>query len=48
MTDLTASLPNKDVNEFIGQLAGYNMRYIRYVPYTLEMYYKKVIENGGL
>ncbi|MCR5731223.1 MAG: ATP-binding cassette domain-containing protein [Ruminococcus sp.] len=45
---LTASVPNKDVNEFIGQLAGYNMRYIRYVPYTLEMYYKKVIENGGL
>lgn len=45
---LTASVPNKEVNEFIGQLAGYNMRYIRYVPYTLEMYYKKVIENGGL
>ena len=45
---LTASVPNKDVNEFIRQLAGYNMRYIRYVPYTLEMYYKKVIENGGL
>ena len=45
---LTASVPNKEVNEFIGQLAGYDMRYIRYVPYTLEMYYKKVIENGGL
>ena len=45
---LTASVPNKEVNEFIRQLAGYNMRYIRYVPYTLEMYYKKVIENGGL
>lgn len=45
---LTASVPNKKVNEFIRQLAGYNMRYIRYVPYTLEMYYKKVIENGGL
>ena len=45
---LTASVPNKDVNKFIRQLAGYNMRYIRYVPYTLEMYYKKVIENGGL
>ena len=45
---LTASVPNKRVNEFIRQLAGYNMRYIRYVPYTLEMYYKKVIENGGL
>lgn len=45
---LTASVPNKEVNEFIGQLAGYNMRYIRYVPYTLEMYYKKVIENGGV
>lgn len=45
---LTASVPNKEVNEFIRQLAGYNMRYIRYVPYTLEMYYKKVIENGGV
>ena len=45
---LTASVPNKEVNEFIRQLAGYDMRYIRYVPYTLEMYYKKVIENGGL
>lgn len=45
---LTASVSNKDVNEFIRQLAGYDMRYIRYVPYTLEMYYKKVIENGGL
>ena len=44
---LTAVVPIQRTNELIAQLAGYDMRYVRCVPYTLEMYYKKYIENGG-
>ena len=45
---LTAAVPDSCINEFIRQLSAYNMRYMRCVPYTLEMYYKNHIENGGI
>ena len=44
---LTAVVPVNEMNSFVRVLADYNMRYVRYVPYSLEMYYKKYIENGG-
>ena len=44
---LTVSVPEGMVNDFINQLSGFDMRYVRYIPYTLEMYYKTVIEQGG-
>ena len=44
---LTALVPSERINQFVEELSGYDMRYMRYVPYTLEMYYKKYIENGG-
>ena len=44
---LTVSVPGDRINGLFSQLSGYDMRYVRYVPYSLEMYYKKVIEQGG-
>ena len=44
---LTVSVPQDRINELFAQLTGYDMRYVRYVPYSLEMYYKRVIEQGG-
>ena len=44
---LVATVPMSDMNSFVSTLSDYDMRYIRYVPYSLEMYYKKFIENGG-
>lgn len=41
------TVPMPEMNRLIRQLAGYDMRYIRYIPYSLEMYYTKVIEKGG-
>ena len=41
------TVPMTEMNKLVRQLAGYDMRYIRYIPYTLEMYYTKVIEKGG-
>ncbi|MBQ8966383.1 ATP-binding cassette domain-containing protein [Ruminococcus sp.] len=45
---LMAAVPVDAVNSFVRELADYNMRYVRYVPYSLEMYYKNEIENGGV
>lgn len=42
---LTATVPLEQMNEFVRQLAGCDMRYMRYVPYSLEMFYKLVIEQ---
>ena len=44
---LNVMIPEDRINEFIGIISAYDMRYIRFMPYTLEMYYKKYIENGG-
>lgn len=33
-------VPGNKLNEFVRCLANYNMRYMRYVPYNLEMYYR--------
>ena len=44
---LMAVVPMNEMNSFVRELADYDMRYMRYVPYSLEMYYKKEIENGG-
>lgn len=40
------SVPMTKINGFIRKLSNYNMRYIKYVPYSLEMYYTNVIEKG--
>ena len=45
---LTVSVGSSELNELIVRLSGYDMRYVRCVPYTLEMYYKKYIEQGGI
>ena len=42
---LTATVPTEQMNEFIRQLSKFDVRYMRYVPYSLEMYYKLVIEQ---
>ncbi len=44
---LVAAVPMGEINGFIRELSDYDMRYMRYVPYSLEMYYRKFIENGG-
>ena len=38
---------NPDINKLFSELKRYNIRYIRYIPYTLEMFYTEVIEKGG-
>lgn len=38
---------NPDINKLFSELKKYNIRYIRYIPYTLEMFYTEVIEKGG-
>lgn len=38
---------NQDVNKLFNELVKYDIRYIKYVPYTLEMYYTEVLEKGG-
>lgn len=45
---LTVTVPANEMNELVQRLSGYEMRYVRYVPYSLEMYYKIVIEQGGI
>lgn len=38
---------NPDINKLFSELKKYDIRYIRYIPYTLEMFYTEVIEKGG-
>ena len=38
---------NPDINRLFSELKKYDIRYIRYIPYTLEMFYTEVIEKGG-
>ena len=38
---------NPDINKLFSELKRYNIRYIRYIPYTLEMFYTEVIGKGG-
>lgn len=42
---LTAA--NKGMNSLFKTLSPCDIRYIKYIPYTLEMYYTEVIEKGG-
>lgn len=42
---MTAS--NEEINKLFKILSLCNIRYIKYLPYTLEMYYTEVIEKGG-
>ena len=42
---LTAS--DGEINKLFKILSSCNIRYIKYLPYTLEMYYTEVIEKGG-
>ena len=44
---LMAAVPMNEMNSFVRELSNYDMRYMRYVPYSLEMYYKNNIETGG-
>lgn len=44
---LIIQLKDNEANKFLCELAKYNMRYIKYIPYTLEMYYTEIIEKGG-
>lgn len=41
-------VPMSEMNHFIKKLSDYNMRYMRYIPYTLEMYYSKLVEKGEI
>ncbi|MBZ9607394.1 ATP-binding cassette domain-containing protein [Clostridium estertheticum] len=34
-----------NINELFAELAKYNIRYIKYIPYTLEFYYTQIIEK---
>lgn len=40
------TVPSGEMNSFIREIAVFDMRYMRYIPYTLEMYYTNVIEGG--
>ena len=42
---MTAS--NEEINKLFKILSSCNVIYIKYLPYTLEMYYTEVIEKGG-
>ena len=44
---LIIAVGNRDVNKLFSELVKYDIRYIKYVPYTLEMYYTEVLEKGG-
>lgn len=44
---LIIAVDNRDVNKLFSELVKYDIRYIKYVPYTLEMYYTEVLEKGG-
>lgn len=44
---LIVQLKDNEANKLLCELAEYNMRYIKYIPYTLEMYYTEIIEKGG-
>lgn len=44
---LIVRLGDGEANGLLCNLAKYNIRYIKYVPYTLEMYYTEIIEKGG-
>lgn len=44
---LILTAENPDINKLFSELKRYNIRYIRYIPYTLEMFYTEVIEKGG-
>jgi ABC-2 type transport system ATP-binding protein len=41
------SVADNEVTKLFGMLKNYDIRYIKYNPYSLEMYYTEVIEKGG-
>lgn len=41
------SVADNEITKLFDRLKNYDIRYIKYNPYSLEMYYTEVIENGG-
>lgn len=44
---LILTVSNEEINKLFKTLSSCDVRYIKYMPYTLEMYYTEVIEKGG-
>lgn len=44
---LVLTAANEEMDQLFKRLAPCDVRYIKYMPYTLEMYYAEVIEKGG-
>lgn len=44
---LVLTVANDEINRLFNCLSSCDIRYIKYIPYTLEMYYTEVIEKEG-
>lgn len=44
---IDVDIPENSVNKLFDELDGYDLRYMRYRPFTLENYYAQRIEKGG-
>ena len=44
---LDLAVPSDGLSQLFNEMSGFDMRYMKYRPFTLESYYSEIIEKGG-